>query len=91
MELLHAGVLDEWTEKSLSRLAEMMPGRYAKNEVSSDFLGGIDSYVYRAPVSQISVPASGDAQPTTGKPDQPTQHPVPMAMNDGGVKDASVR
>jgi tetratricopeptide (TPR) repeat protein len=91
MELLHAGVLDEWTEKSLSRLAEMMPGRYAKNEVSSDFLGGIDSYVYRAPVSQIAAPASGDAQPTAGKPDQTTQHPVPMAMNDGGVKDASAR
>src|SRR5215472_11037297 len=52
MELLHAGVLDEWTEKSLSRLTELMPGRYAKNEVSSGFLGGINSYVYRAPVSQ---------------------------------------
>jgi cellulose synthase operon protein C len=91
MELLHAGVLDEWTEKSLSRLTELMPGRYAKNEVSSGFLGGIDSYVYRAPVSQISVPPSGDAQTTTGKPDQTTQHPVPVAMNDGGVKDATVQ
>jgi tetratricopeptide (TPR) repeat protein len=88
MELLHAGVLDEWTQKSLGRLGELMPGRYAKNEVSSGFLGGIESYVYRAPVSQVSVPASGDPQ-TTGKPDQTTQHPVPMAMNDGGAKNAS--
>jgi cellulose synthase operon protein C len=39
MELLRAGVLDEWTEKSLGRLGELMPGRYAKHEVSSDFLG----------------------------------------------------
>jgi outer membrane protein assembly factor BamD (BamD/ComL family) len=91
MELLHAGVLDEWTEKSLSRLAELMPGRYAKNEVSSGFLGGIESYVYRAPVSQVPVPASGDAGTTTGKPDQPTQHPVPTAMNDGGGKHASLQ
>ena len=91
MELLHAGVLDDWTEKSLSRLAELMPGRYAKTEVSSGLLGGIDSYVYRSPVSQLSVPASGAAQTTTGKPDQTTQHPVPMAMNDGGAKDASVQ
>jgi len=89
MELLHAGVLDEWTEKSLNRLAELMPGRYAKNEVSSGFLGGIDSYVYRAPVAQVSVPASGDAQTMTDKPDQTTQHPVPIATNDGGVKHAS--
>src|SRR6185437_5208716 len=73
MELLHAGVLDEWTEKSLSRLGELMPGRYAKKEESSGFLSGIDSYVYRAPVSQVSVPASGDTQTTTGKPDQTTQ------------------
>jgi len=85
MELLHAGVLDEWTEKSLSRLGELMPGRYAKKEESSGFLSGIDSYVYRAPVSQVSVPASGDTQTTTGKPDQTTQRPVPIALNDGGV------
>jgi tetratricopeptide (TPR) repeat protein len=84
MELLHAGVLDEWTEKSLNRLAELMPGRYAKKEESSGFLGGIDSYVYRAPASQVSVPASSDAQTTTGKPDQTTQHPVPMASKEGG-------
>ena len=91
MELLHAGVLDDWTKKSLSRLAELMPGRYAKNEVSSDFLGGIDSYVYRAPVSQVSVPASAEPGATTGKPAQTQQHPGPIAMNDGGVKDATVQ
>jgi tetratricopeptide (TPR) repeat protein len=89
MELLHAGVLDEWTEKSLHRLAELMPGRYAKKEESSGFLSGIDSYMYRAPVSQVSVPASGDTQTTTGKPDQTTQHPVPIALNDGGVTHAT--
>ena len=91
MELLHAGVLDEWTEKSLNRLGELMPGRYAKKEESSGFLSGIDSYVYRAPVSQVSVPASGDAQPTIGKPDQTTQHQVPIALNDGGVKNGSLQ
>ena len=44
MELLHAGVFNEWTEQSLSRLAQLMPGRYAKDEVSSGFLGPIDSH-----------------------------------------------
>jgi tetratricopeptide (TPR) repeat protein len=43
MEMLHAGVLNAWTEKSLSRLAEMMPGRYAKSEVTGGFIGTIDS------------------------------------------------
>ena len=43
MELLHAGVFNAWTEKSLGRLTELMPGRYAKHETSSGFLGAIDS------------------------------------------------
>src|SRR5215470_5612384 len=34
MEMLHAGVFNAWTEKSLSRLADMVPGRYAKSEMS---------------------------------------------------------
>ena len=38
MELLHAGVFNAWTEKSLGRLTELMPGRYAKHETSSGFL-----------------------------------------------------
>jgi tetratricopeptide (TPR) repeat protein len=42
MELLHAGVLNEWTEKSLSKLTGLMPGRYAKHEMSSGFIGAID-------------------------------------------------
>jgi tetratricopeptide (TPR) repeat protein len=39
IELLHAGVFNGWTEKSFSRLTELMPGRYAKHEASSAFLG----------------------------------------------------
>src|SRR5438093_9388389 len=42
MELLHAGVFNAWTEKSLSRLTELMPGRYAKHEISGGFLGAIE-------------------------------------------------
>jgi cellulose synthase operon protein C len=38
MELLHEGVSNSWTEKSLDRLTELVPGRYGKKEASS-FLG----------------------------------------------------
>src|SRR2546421_13088199 len=62
MELLHAGVFNPWTEKSLSRLTELMPGRYAKNETSSGFLGAIDTHVEGSPVAQASNnPTSGNA------------------------------
>jgi tetratricopeptide (TPR) repeat protein len=54
MELLHAGVFNSWTEKSLSRLTELMPGRYAKHETSSGFLGSMDSHVEGPPAPQVS-------------------------------------
>jgi tetratricopeptide (TPR) repeat protein len=54
MELLHAGVFNSWTEKSLSRLAELMPGRYAKHEVSAGLLDAISSPMDASPQSQIS-------------------------------------
>src|SRR5881628_1544684 len=60
LELLRKGVFNAWIEKSLGRLAVMMPGRYAKPEVSIGFLGAIDSYVYRLPVSPA--PTGGPAK-----------------------------
>ena len=57
IELLHAGVFNSWTEKSLSRLTELMPGRYAKHETSSGFLGATDSHVVGSPVAQVSDPS----------------------------------
>ena len=64
LEMLRAGVLDSWTEKSLAKLAERMPARYARRELSSGVLGAIDSYAYRTPASQIYGPVASDAHPT---------------------------
>jgi tetratricopeptide (TPR) repeat protein len=68
MESLHAGVFNAWTEKSLSRLAEMVPGRYAKNEMSSGFIGAIDRYVYQSPLAQAAIQAASNTTttPTNG-------------------------
>jgi tetratricopeptide (TPR) repeat protein len=70
MESLHAGVFNTWTEKSLSRLAEMVPGRYAKNEMSSGFIGAIDRYVYQSPLAQAAIQAAAASNagttPTNG-------------------------
>jgi tetratricopeptide (TPR) repeat protein len=61
IELLHTGVLNPWTEKSLSRLTELMPGRYAKRETSSGFVGAINNPADESLESQVS-PESGAAQ-----------------------------
>src|SRR5712664_2701386 len=66
MELLHAGVFNPWTEKSLSRLTELMPGRYAKHETSSGFLGAIDTHVEGSPVAQVPNPSKSPNAITQG-------------------------
>jgi TolA-binding protein len=48
-ELIAAGQYNEWVQRSLDRLGEMVPGRYAKHEISTGFLGSIDTYAYRSP------------------------------------------
>jgi hypothetical protein len=48
---LSAGIYNDWVQKSLDRLALLMPGRYAKSEISEGFLGSIDTYAYRMPIA----------------------------------------
>jgi hypothetical protein len=48
-ELLAAGIYNPWVQKSLDQLADLMPGRYAKDETSEGFLGAIEVYAYRMP------------------------------------------
>jgi len=88
MEMLHAGVFNSWTEKSLGRLAEIMPGRYGKPELSSGFPVAIDRYAYQLPAAQVSAPAVGNATTTPSKPDQTTPL-APIAANGGMVKNAN--
>ncbi len=49
LELVSVGVWSEWIEKSLSRLAERSPGRFARREASAGPIEAIDRYVYRSP------------------------------------------
>jgi tetratricopeptide (TPR) repeat protein len=53
LELMAAGIYNPWIEKSLAKLAVLVPGRYARFEASSGFLDSIDTYVYRAPVAPV--------------------------------------
>jgi len=86
LELLQAGVFNAWTEKSLDKLAELVPGRYAKNETSSEFLGTIDSYVYRSPVSLIFETTAGSVDATPEDEPAETTSLAPVAVNDGAME-----
>jgi tetratricopeptide (TPR) repeat protein len=77
MEMLHAGVFNAWTEKSLSRLTELMPGRYAKNEMSGGFIVAIDRYVYRSPLAPALTQNANNTGATPGN--------AGAAPNNGGA------
>jgi tetratricopeptide (TPR) repeat protein len=85
LESLQAGVVNAWTEKSLEKLAVLMPGRYAKNEMSSGFEGAIETYAYRQPIQNVG-PMLTDAVATT-TPDEPIRKPEPVATHDEKVDD----
>ncbi len=70
VEMMRAGVFNAWIEKSLGRLADLVPGRYAKHEMSGDFLDAIDRYVYRRPVPPVPAapPAGAGAAATQPAP-----------------------
>jgi hypothetical protein len=65
LELIGAGIYNAWVDKSLAKLALLMPARYAKDELSSGFLGSIDRYAYRAPTAPES-PQPGATVTTAG-------------------------
>jgi tetratricopeptide (TPR) repeat protein len=47
--MIAAGLYDRWVEQSFARLAELVPGRYAKEEQSIGLLGAIETFTYRHP------------------------------------------
>ena len=75
MELLRSGIHNTWTDKSLSRLAELVPVRYAKDELSSGYLGSIERYAYITPGTPQAAPA---VQPVAALP--PENREVSLAV-----------
>lgn len=60
LRLMDVGVYNPWIEKSLARLATIMPGRYAKFEESSGFIESMDVTGYQSltdPAPVVPVPA----------------------------------
>jgi tetratricopeptide (TPR) repeat protein len=91
LELLHAGLLNEWTEKSLDKLVEMVPGRYARNELSIGFLGVTGGYEYRTPVSLIHGPPVSVPDATVLLEPEETAEMAPVSLDDIVVEDERIQ
>lgn len=70
---------NSWIEQSLARLATLMPGRYAKAEISSGFLASIDRYAYRSPAAGDLAPSAVADGATPGVPGPSSQNIAPAA------------
>ncbi len=78
-ELLVAGIFNPWVQKSLDQLVVLMPGRYAKNEISDGYVGSIDSYAYRMPIASPE-PGGAPADPESRDPGSETAAPEATAL-----------
>jgi len=84
LELLHSGVYNEWTGKSLGHLAELVPGRYARSELSVGFLSSIETYAYRTPATEVpAVAADESTAPVVAL--QSATPPDPVATDDAAL------
>lgn len=73
-ELLLTGTYNPWIRRSLSRLATLMPGRYAKAEVSTGYLGPEEVFAYRTPAAQFPPPQPENAaEPEVTRAEDDTQ------------------
>ena len=92
LELMSVGVYNSWVEKSLGKLADMMPGRYAKFEESSGLITSIDKYAYQVP----TVTAAPDVEPSidgaadTEDPATPSGPAVELESAQEGHSDEAV-
>ena len=87
MELMTAGTYDSWVQRSLNELAALMPGRYAKAEISSGFIGPIEIFAYRSPGVEIvpSVPVNDVSQQIEPASEDGVEEPA--AQEDSDNKD----
>ena len=97
LELVPRGVYNEWIEKSLQRLAKLVPARYDKPEEESPVITSADSYVFvighpgspaPQPAAAASAQAGGakqDEKPAAGKEVKQAEGPKPAADNTGAT------
>jgi len=70
MELLDLGIYNEWIDKSLEKLAVIMPARYGKPEIKSEFVRSM------VPDLNSSKPEPVEQKPAKSKPESETESAV---------------
>ena len=62
LKLMSRGVYNEWIDKSLQMLAELMPARYAREEESTGIVSSLETFIYAVDKPEPSDPGSGTTE-----------------------------
>jgi tetratricopeptide (TPR) repeat protein len=81
LELISLGVYNEWVDKSLQKLAKIVPARYDKPEEESAVIASLDSYQFAIERPEVPAPQapegaaanSADPGPASAETAEPTQ------------------
>ncbi len=95
LELIPRGVYNEWIDKSLQKLAKLVPARYDKPEEESPVIASLDSYLFAIEHPEPPAPqacegtaaqageAKQDGQRVEAKEAEKAEAPSPRADNKG--------
>jgi cellulose synthase operon protein C len=95
LKLISAGIYNVWVDKSLQKLAEFVPARYAKPEETSGIISTLDTYIFEIerpapPAPQVPEEQTpvADAQPAAPAPSEEIlQAAADEAAGDGSAND----
>ena len=74
LKLITMGVYNDWVEKSLQKLADIMPARYDKPEEASGIIRSLETYLFAVAGPAATTPPASQAGPAaTAQPGTPTK------------------
>ncbi|MBI1920969.1 MAG: tetratricopeptide repeat protein [Geobacter sp.] len=94
MELISRGIYNPWIDKSLGKLARLVPVRYDKPEVPSEIVASLESYAFEIerpapPAAPAAAPVEAPAAALEVKAETAAEDPPPAAMVEKGGDAAS--
>ena len=71
LELISRGVYNDWIDRSLQKLAEIVPARYDKPEETSDVVSSLETYIFALVKPVVEVQADMPDSMVPVQPEQP--------------------
>jgi TolA-binding protein len=75
LKLISQGIYNVWVDKSLQKLAEFVPARYAKPEETSEIISSLETYIFELerPLPPTAPMSEGQAIVAEAMPEEPAE------------------